>query len=136
VEIGRRLAEVTRNSDGLERGRSAMAGRFGGDEFVVVLDRIHAPDDAVRVAERVLRVMSRPFRASGRSLRVRCSIGVSTSVRDYDSMDTLIRDADLAMYRAKMVGRGRYVVFDESMRLLENLASPVFSAQPRGFRVG
>jgi diguanylate cyclase (GGDEF)-like protein len=116
VETARRLDEITRQHDAVERNESSLAGRFGGDEFVVVLDELREAGHATRIADRILAAMHAPFHVGGRDIEVRCSIGVSTSAGGHGSMDELIRDADVAMYRAKAAGKGGYVMFDDSMR--------------------
>ncbi len=117
VETGRRLASVVRAGDSLARAPLGMASRFGGDEFVVVLDRIGRPEHALTVARRILDAMARPFAIGGQSVTVQCSIGISTSERRYTSVEDVLRDADTALYQAKAAGKGHCVLFDESMHL-------------------
>jgi predicted signal transduction protein with EAL and GGDEF domain len=89
--------------------------RFGGDEFVILLDDIRDPIDAVRVAERVQAVARQPLTLAEQEVFISPSIGVAVSSRAHRSGDEVIRDADLAMYRAKAAGGGAYAVFDEAM---------------------
>jgi len=99
-DVAGRLAACLRPSDTL--------ARLGGDEFAVLLDDVY-PGEAERVAARLLAALERPFEAGGRSVRVSASVGIATGAGD---PETLIRDADLAMYRAKAEGKRRYEVFE------------------------
>lgn len=96
--------------------RGHTAARFGGDEFLVLLDGIAAPGDAIVVAERLLDLFSRPYRLGEHEVYSTASIGIVTSDNIGDSDEDVLRDADTAMYAAKLAGRGRYAVFDASMR--------------------
>jgi len=106
IEVGRRLITVLRPSD--------TVARFGGDEFVVVCENV-TRDALARLAERVIASMQAPITISGRELRVGASVGLTLS-RPETTAQSLLSEADAAMYRAKDFGRGRYVVFDESLR--------------------
>jgi diguanylate cyclase (GGDEF)-like protein len=88
--------------------------RFGGDEFVVLLEDAEGPEDAVRVAERITDELREPLLIEGRELFVRASIGIALGDYNRKSPDDLLRDADTAMYRAKDEGLD-YKVFDETM---------------------
>lgn len=89
-------------------------GRFGGDEFVVVLDELGSPADAVSAAERILEALRGPTPLEGTEVVPGASIGVAlTPAVDATA---LLRDADVAMYRAKERGGGRYELFDSSLR--------------------
>ncbi len=110
VAVAGRLLERSRDSD--------TVGRHSGDEFVVVCEDLRVPSDAIKVAERTLEAFSTPFKVEGKDVFVKASLGVVTSGasgvgRDADE---LLQSADLAMYRAKDRGRGRYEVFDDSLR--------------------
>lgn len=103
-----------------DRVRRAMrpqdtVGRYGGDEFVIILDRLDTVGDAVAVAERIIEVLNEPFTIGGSQIWVQASIGISLT--PVDTADSLMRDADLAMYRAKERGGGRYELFDASLGL-------------------
>ena len=89
--------------------------RFGGDEFVVLLESISGTIDAERVASRILEAMRQPFLIAGRTLHLSASIGVVNSHGQYGSPEEVIRDADIAMYEAKEAGRGCYRIFDAYM---------------------
>jgi predicted signal transduction protein with EAL and GGDEF domain len=110
----RRNDIVTRASDHEDPEPNTLA-RFGGDEFVVLLDDIRDPIDAVRVAQRVQHESSIGFRVGDQVVIATASIGVAVSSPAHRSADDVVRDADLAMYRAKSEGGATYVVFDDTM---------------------
>ena len=89
--------------------------RLGGDEFAIVIDQIHDSHDAVMVAERVIRSLSEPMRIAGKELYTSASIGIAISHERYRNPEELLRDADVAMYRAKAAGRQRFALFDEKL---------------------
>jgi PAS domain S-box-containing protein len=91
------------------------AGRIGGDEFVVVLERVRGRDDACAVARRLLESLAEPYRIGPHVVHSTASIGIVTSEQAANDANTVMRDADTAMYEAKRTGRGRCVVFDPSM---------------------
>ncbi len=106
--LAKRLASCVRPDD--------VVGRFGGDEFAVLLDNVAGPEDGTRVAERILASLREPVDLKGSDAAVSASIGIAFSATGYEAADELLRDADTAMYRAKALGRDRYEVFDEAMR--------------------
>jgi diguanylate cyclase (GGDEF)-like protein len=105
--VAQRLQAVVRPSD--------TVARLGGDEFAVLCDGISA-DQVSRVAQRVVDVLAAPIAFDGMEAFVGASIGVAIAPVGSTDGDGLIRDADIAMYRAKGDGRGRLVVFEEAMR--------------------
>ncbi|MBK5298619.1 MAG: EAL domain-containing protein, partial [Vicinamibacteria bacterium] len=120
VAFSERLAKVVRYDDTVTRIAAADGGfntlaRFGGDEFVMLIDDIRDPIDAVRVAERVQSISAQSLRLGTQDVFVSPSIGVAVSSPDHRTADEVVRDADLAMYRAKSAGGGRYAVFDAAM---------------------
>ncbi len=88
--------------------------RFGGDEFVVLLEDVEDPGEAVRVAQRITYELRMPFALEGRELYVSASLGISFGTARTKSPEDLLRDADTAMYQAKKDGSG-YRVFDPAM---------------------
>ncbi len=92
-----------------------LPARLGGDEFVIILENIQGVEDAVRVAERLQVELSAPHDLSGHEAVSTASIGIVCSDLGYDSADDILRDADMAMYQAKMAGKARHVVFDKTM---------------------
>jgi predicted signal transduction protein with EAL and GGDEF domain len=97
------------------RAPSQMAGRIGGDEFVVVLEGVQGRDEACAVARRLMEVLAAPYRINNQVVHSSASIGIVTSEHPANDANTVMRDADTAMYEAKRGGRGRYVVFDPAM---------------------
>ena len=90
--------------------------RLGGDEFAVLCERIGGAREAVNVAERLAEAISRPLVLDDNEHFLTASIGIAVTARREDTPESLFRDADAAMYRAKDRGRGRYEVFDDEMR--------------------
>jgi diguanylate cyclase (GGDEF)-like protein len=103
-ELSRRLAECVRPEDTI--------ARLGGDEFAVLLEDLDDAAGATAVAERVAKALEAPFLLEGREVVVTMSVGVALNTRRPVSPEELLRDADLAMYRAKGKGKNRYEVFD------------------------
>jgi diguanylate cyclase len=96
--------------------RHETLARFGGDEFVILCEDIFDDEDAVAVAERVLKAFSLPFQLAHGETMAAASIGISVTSDPHQDPDDLIRDADAAMYRAKAAGGARVVLFDEVTR--------------------
>ena len=118
-QIAQRLQGALRSGDAVSRaagGVASTAARLGGDEFVVLLDHLPQAADATTVAQRLLRVLARPYQVLGHRVHSSASIGVITSAQAYDGPDSLLRDADTAMYEAKQRGRGRWVLFEPRMQ--------------------
>jgi diguanylate cyclase (GGDEF)-like protein len=101
------------------RGEDLLA-RLGGDEFVVICHEVTYTGEAETIAERLLLALAHPFFIKNEELAVSASIGIALSDHSSrgrkESADTLLHDADAAMYRAKAQGPGRYVMFDRSMK--------------------
>ena len=96
------------------QARMSLA-RLGGDEFVVMLPGIGAPEDACLAAERVVRELSRPMKLSAHDVQVTPSVGIALHPSDGGDVETLCRNADLAMYFAKRQGPGRFALYKETM---------------------
>ncbi|MCA1648437.1 MAG: EAL domain-containing protein, partial [Chloroflexi bacterium] len=108
------LAEVAVRIRGCVRAEDTVA-RLGGDEFTVLLENLSSELDATELAERITTDLNRPIALHGREVFVTVSIGVALSIPRHDNPDSLLRNADLAMYRAKSDGKARVAVFDRSM---------------------
>lgn len=93
-----------------------ITARLGGDEFVILLDEISGPDDVAAIAQRLLVMLSEPYRLGPHEVFSTASIGIVVGDAGYERAEDVVRDADTAMYEAKRAGRGRFVVFDEVMR--------------------
>ena len=110
------LSKIAARIGAVDLGADATLARFGGDEFVVLLER-GGVSRARRVAARLVDSLCKPFDVSGRSLHVTMSIGISSSdLSPTRTAKGLLGDADTAAYSAKAGGRARCVVFDEPLR--------------------
>jgi diguanylate cyclase (GGDEF)-like protein/PAS domain S-box-containing protein len=103
-----------------ERIRSCVrpadtVARLGGDEFIVLVEDIPSQEHVTALARRLLEVLQLPIDVTGVSLAVPASVGVSFATRD-STAESLLRDADIAMYSAKSQGKGRVTMFDETLR--------------------
>ncbi len=112
-EIGLRLQSCVRQPD--------LVARLAGDEFVILLEHVGkdgaaAHSTPVAVAKRVLEVITAPMKIAGRVLEPSASIGIAIADSRYHRADELLRDADIALYRAKALGRKRWQLFDESLQ--------------------
>jgi PAS domain S-box-containing protein len=123
IQIGQRLNTSLRREDTVARsGAGEGAGtsdeslaRIGGDEFTVVLDDLGSPSDAVRVAERIQGRLAVPFLINRQEVVVSASIGIALSTPPRAAAEEVLRDAEIAMYRAKRAGKARCEVFDTAM---------------------
>lgn len=102
-EVGKRLQAAIRSSD--------TVARFGGDEFVLLLPEIHTSSDAAQIAKRLLEAISSPFEINGLPLFITVSIGIAIFPEDGDDRDSLITNADLALYAAKDRGRNCFFFY-------------------------
>jgi diguanylate cyclase (GGDEF)-like protein/PAS domain S-box-containing protein len=107
VSVAARLKQVIRSSD--------TVARLGGDEFTVLLEGVEQVTDAVRTAQRVHEALQVPFSFDDRELFTTASIGIALSPTGYERPEDVLRDADIAMYRAKARGKARHEVFDKTM---------------------
>ena len=124
IAISRRLKSVLRVGD--------IIARFGGDEFTILIEEIEDISIAVQVAERIKKVLTLPFKLNEHRVFTNASIGIALSKADYKQAAQILRDADVAMYCAKSLGKARYEVFDpkmhESASLLLELETALRSA--------
>jgi diguanylate cyclase (GGDEF)-like protein/PAS domain S-box-containing protein len=107
VGIAHRLEACLRPGD--------TVARLGGDEFTILLEDLASTDDAIDVALRVQEAITQPFNIGGHEVFTTASIGIALSNTGYERAEDLLRDADTAMYRAKLLGKKRHVVFDKEM---------------------
>ena len=113
IEFVERLVPCLRSGDTI--------GRIGGDEFAILLEDINYINDATAVAERLQKLLEEPFILNGQKVIISASIGIALSaVENYQHPEEIIRDADIAMYRAKAMGKARHQVFEPDMDF-ENL---------------
>lgn len=106
--VARRIETTLRPQD--------TAARHGGDEFVIVCEDLENAEQAVAIAERVGSVLAEPFALPAGEVYVTASIGIAVSRSEGDTPESLLRDADAAMYRAKEKGKARYELFDDVLR--------------------
>lgn len=107
VAVAERLKNSTRPGDTISR--------FGGDEFLVIVDSLKDVGDAIATAERIQEGLGHTFSIEGSEIYITASIGIALSGVECGTADDLIRNADLAMYNAKANGRSSYALFDRSM---------------------
>jgi diguanylate cyclase (GGDEF)-like protein/PAS domain S-box-containing protein len=107
IQVAARLRSCVRDGD--------TVSRFGGDEFVILLG--HATDraEAVMTADRIAEEFALPFNIDGRDFTTTASVGIALGDSAVERADIMLRNADIAMYRAKSIGKGMHVVFDASM---------------------
>ncbi|MGI9147643.1 MAG: putative bifunctional diguanylate cyclase/phosphodiesterase [Chloroflexota bacterium] len=107
IEVSQRLLGCLRPGD--------TVARLGGDEFTVLLDPLHRASEAIAVADRILSALKRPIPLDGRQTYASASIGIACAEGAHTNPAELLRDADIALYRAKAAGKGRYAVFDAQL---------------------
>jgi diguanylate cyclase (GGDEF)-like protein/PAS domain S-box-containing protein len=107
VAIARRLLTCLRPGD--------TAARLGGDEFVILLEEIQGVEDAIASAKQIQNAIERPMNLDGNKISITASIGIALSSCEYQWPGDILRDADIAMYRAKSLGKSRYEVFTSAM---------------------
>ncbi len=106
-ETANRLKKCIREED--------TVARIGGDEFVILLTDTKTPRDAIKVARKILKVLSPAFAIDGRTLHITTSIGVAMYPGDGEDAPTLLKNADTALYRAKEAGRNNYQLYNKTM---------------------
>lgn len=106
-EVARRMSKVTRGYD--------LLARFGGDEFVMIMSNITDRSDVIQVVEKIISGFEPPFKLANISVQITTSVGISIFPDDGDDPSALLKNADMAMYRAKADGRNCYQFFNERM---------------------
>jgi diguanylate cyclase (GGDEF)-like protein/PAS domain S-box-containing protein len=104
--VGERLCSITRGFD--------TVARLGGDEFAILIEELESPDEALAIAARAHKALQVPLHVDGRDLSIAVSIGVAHATID-DDANTLLRNADVAMYEAKEAGKSRHTIYDPRM---------------------
>ena len=107
VEIATRLEKSMRQTDRL--------ARLGGDEFAVLLEQVPGPEEACLIADRIQNEFAHPFELDGHRAFSSASIGIAMGCSRYTEPEELLRDADVAMYKAKAAGKARYELYDAAM---------------------
>ncbi|MDQ6647406.1 MAG: EAL domain-containing protein [Pseudomonadota bacterium] len=105
--VATRLADCVRHPD--------LVARLSGDEFAILLEQLTVTNDATVVAQRVMDALTEPLLVAGKDLQITASIGIAIGDDHYQAADELLRDADIALYRAKGLGRKRFVMYDETL---------------------
>ena len=108
IEGGRRIELCVRLVD--------TVARFGGDEFVVLLEDIESIREATHIADRIQSALTLPFNLDGHPVSSSASIGIILNIAELETPEEILRDADIAMYRAKALGKARYAIFNSQMR--------------------
>jgi len=106
VSVGKRLKAMLRETD--------VLARLGGDEFAILVEDLRHQRDAVELAERIHKELEKPVRLGPMDVAVSASIGITFSTNNYQSSDDIVRDADIAMYKAKSKGKAQTALFDSS----------------------
>lgn len=127
IQVAQRLSASLRVVDTISRprvgddvdlfdGESTLA-RPGGDEFTMLVEELHGPSDAIRVAERIQRRLAIPLDFNDQQIVLSVSIGIAFGNKDVVDAQDVLRDAEIAMYRAKSAGKARCEVFDHAMHV-------------------
>ena len=125
IQVAQRLSATLRGTDTISRpriddraeplgGESTLA-RPGGDEFTLLIEELQNPSDTIRVAERIQQRLAIPFDLNGREIVLTASVGIAFSGNPGAEAQDVLGEAEIAMYRAKSIGKGRCEVFDHEM---------------------
>jgi diguanylate cyclase (GGDEF)-like protein len=107
-EVAARLQACVRDPD--------LVARLAGDEFAILLEDVPQPESAIKVAQRILSTLAMPVIIAGKEIEPSASIGIAIADARYQAADDVLRDADIALYRAKAQGRKRFELFDVSLQ--------------------
>jgi diguanylate cyclase (GGDEF)-like protein len=117
--VAKRLSHVIRETDVIGRNTAEdqqRVARLGGDEFTLLLSKINHPEDAAEVAQRLIDSIGRPLMVEEHQFQVTTSVGIAICPDHGIDAETLVHNADLAMYEAKLAGKNRFRFFDGSIR--------------------
>jgi diguanylate cyclase (GGDEF)-like protein len=122
IRFAQRLTTNLRELDTVSRFDTVA--RLGGDEFVILLNDLNEEDDAMIIADRIKETIKIPFTLKNKDIFVTCSIGITINTFGYDETEDMLRDADLAMHRAKELGKDRIEIYDNVLhnRLLQRFS--------------
>jgi predicted signal transduction protein with EAL and GGDEF domain len=127
-QVARRIASCLTQTDTL--------ARWGGDEFTLILPHIHSAEDLTKIAQRILKTLEAPFEFSQQELHITASIGIALAPYDGEDAETLLKNADTAMYRAKQQGKNSFQLYasDMNMQAFDQLvlANHLYKASERG----
>ena len=127
-QVAQRLASCLKQSDTI--------ARWGGDEFTLILPQVQSAHDATKISERIIKALQTPFDCNGQELHVTTSIGIALAPYDGEDADTLLKNADTAMYRAKQQGKNNFQLYapDMNTQALDQLvlANDLYRALNRG----
>jgi diguanylate cyclase (GGDEF)-like protein/PAS domain S-box-containing protein len=120
-ETARRLRDSLRHNDSISRARAEtplpqdLLARLGGDKFVVLLTPVGHVDEVTQVARHLLAALAKPFVIEGHEVRIGCGMGIALFPRDGTAMESLLRNADIALHHAKNQGRNHYQFHSEEV---------------------
>lgn len=127
-QVAQRLVRCLKPSDTI--------ARWGGDEFTLILPQIQSAHDAAKIAKRIIRNLKAPFDCNGQELHITTSIGIALAPYDGENAETLLKNADTAMYRAKQQGKNNFQLYapDMNTQALDQLvlANDLYKALNRG----
>lgn len=127
-QVAQRIARCLKQSDTISR--------WGGDEFTLILPHLHSAEDITKIAQRILTVLEAPFQFGQQELHITASIGIALAPYDGEDAETLLKNADTAMYRAKQRGRNSFELYaaDMNVRALDQLVlvNDLYRALERG----
>jgi diguanylate cyclase (GGDEF)-like protein/PAS domain S-box-containing protein len=108
-QVARRIAQCLKESD--------MIARWGGDEFTLLLPHIHSAEDITKIVQRILKTLEAPFEFNRQELHITASIGIALAPYDGEDAETLLKNADIAMYRAKQQGKNSFQLYSSDMNV-------------------
>jgi len=123
-QIASRLTSCLRETDTIARVETAgtsvvdsTVARIGGDEFTILVEGLHNPSDGIRISQRIQQKLAAPFEVEGAAVSVSVSVGIALPENQNQTHEDLLRDAEIAMYRAKQRGRAGCEIFDSAMHV-------------------